>query len=683
MPLPKPVLDSRTFDQLVLEARGQLPRLAPAYTDYNYSDPAITAIDLFAWLAEQDFFRFDRVSAELRRAFLRLAQVTVRPAQIATTVVLFRTTGGTAVALPDRVQIAAGHGIVFETDRALTVSPARLVAIGADRKDVTAANAAAYEKTVDPVAGTFLPFGSTAPKPGAVLTLGFDVPLGAPAARVSLHVWTTTPEEDAVARLALIAEWEREKARMERDCPTLVAHLLAPWQRHYSVRTRWEYFAGAGGWLPLARVEDETRALTLTGFVRFDAPAGHTAGPSGLFAIRCRMTGGRYECAPAVDRIDINAVTAEHAETIDGPETLGRSSGHAHQRFTTARRPIVPGSTQLALGKGAQTDGSWTPVDEWDLSGPHDRHYRVEDADGLITTGNGLRAAVTPAEWELRLDYRVGGDLPGNIAAGSLTTIPATIRNQARIASWALVAPTLAIEQPIAAFGGAPREPLDRAQGRAIDALGEPRKAVTLDDFAVLARKTPGVPVGRAYALADFHPALSCVPAWGTVTVVIVPACRGPRPLPGPDMLRAVEAFLGRRRLVTAEVHAVAPHYVGVAVIATLHVAAGAIDQSAPGGIAAAARRALDAFFDPLAGGPDGRGWPAGRGVYRTEVLALLTTVDGVERVTGLSFQVEGEEGTRCGNVDVCATDLIASGRHRLSVPGSRVPQRSVEHECP
>ena len=186
MPLPKPVLDSRTFDQLVLEARGQLPRKAPAYTDYNYSDPGITAIDLFAWLAEQDFYRFDRVSPEMRRAFLRLAQVTVRPAQLATAVVLLTTTNASTVALPDRVQIATGGGVVFETDGALAVSPATLAAVDAAGTNVTAANAAPYQSTVDSVAGTFLPFGSSQPKPGAALTLGFNAPLGAAGARVSL-----------------------------------------------------------------------------------------------------------------------------------------------------------------------------------------------------------------------------------------------------------------------------------------------------------------------------------------------------------------------------------------------------------------------------------------------------------------------------------------------------------------
>jgi predicted phage baseplate assembly protein len=679
VPLPKPALDSRTFDQLVLEMRGQLPRKALLYTDYNYSDPGITLLDLFAWFAEHDFYRFDRVSAEMRRAFLRLAGVKVEAAKVARTVVIFSTSGAAAVPLPDKTQIASASQMVFETDRTLTVSPATLVKVDAAGADATAANESDYDGTVDPTAGTFLPFGSSSPKPGAALTLGFDVALGVPGAPVALHVWTTTPEADAATRDALIAEWESAHAEMLRDCPSLVDCLLDPWQRHYSARTVWEYFAGPAGWRRLPKTEDETRALTLTGFVRFDVPADHAAGGLGpLFAIRCRLKGGSYECAPALDRVAINAVTVEHAETIDPTESLGRTRGHAHEMFTTARRPIVPGSAVLVLRNGVQSDATWTSVDEWDLSGPHDHHYRLEDAEGRLTTGDGMRADVMPAGWELHLDYRVGGDRAGNVAARTLTSIPASTRNQARVANWALVSPTLSVEQPFAAFGGAPRELLEAAQGRTIDALAEPRKAVTLADVSLLARQVPGVPVGRAYALADFHPSLPCSPAYGSLTVVVVPDCSGPRPTPGPDMLKAVERYLGRRRLVTAEVHAVPPHYVGVVVIATLHVA----EDADPTGAAEQAQDALDAFFDPLTGGPEGGGWPAGRGVYRTEVLALLTHVGDIERVTGLSFEVDGEAGVLCGNVDVCRTDLIASGRHRFTVPGTPVVRRSVEHEC-
>jgi predicted phage baseplate assembly protein len=321
-------------------------------------------------------------------------------------------------------------------------------------------------------------------------------------------------------------------------------------------------------------------------------------------------------------------------------------------------------------------------VAEWDEVGAHEPRYRVEYEEGRIEGGNGLRGVVFPADWTLGLGYRTGGGSAGNVKRGTLSDLPETPRNTTRIASWAAEGPNLSVEQAYAASGGAPAETLAHAQARAIEAVTAPRKAVTLDDFALLARQVPGVPVGRAYALAAHHPSLPCSPAPGVVTVVVVPDCDGPRPVPGPDMLSAVAAYLSRRRLVTTDVHVVKPRYVGIVVHATLHVAA----DAEPATVLAHAQTALDDFFDPLTGGPAGTGWPAGRGVYRTEIMALLAAVDGVSRVTGLGLQVEGETSPRCGNVTICPTDLVASGRHRLITsiePHARALQRSVEHECP
>jgi hypothetical protein len=147
-------------------------------------------------------------------------------------------------------------------------------------------------------------------------------------------------------------------------------------------------------------------------------------------------------------------------------------------------------------------------------------------------------------------------------------------------------------------------------------------------------------------------------------------------------MLRAVGGYLHRRRLITSELHVVPPHYVGVTVSATLHLAPGADAAAA----IAAARQALHAFFNPLTGGPDGAGWPAGRGVYRTEVMALLASLDYVQRVTDLGLLVEGESSPRCGNVELCPTDLVASGPHQILAridPSVRALRRHVDHECP
>jgi hypothetical protein len=72
MPIQLPNLDDRTFDDLVEEARGLIPAYGPTWTDHNESDPGITLIELFAWLAEMLVYRANQVPDRHVVAFLRL-----------------------------------------------------------------------------------------------------------------------------------------------------------------------------------------------------------------------------------------------------------------------------------------------------------------------------------------------------------------------------------------------------------------------------------------------------------------------------------------------------------------------------------------------------------------------------------------------------------------------------------
>src|SRR5262249_33498825 len=72
MPLPLPNLDDRRWTDLVEEARALIPTFDPAWTDHNPSDPGITLIELFAWLAEMLIYRADRIPERHTLTFLRL-----------------------------------------------------------------------------------------------------------------------------------------------------------------------------------------------------------------------------------------------------------------------------------------------------------------------------------------------------------------------------------------------------------------------------------------------------------------------------------------------------------------------------------------------------------------------------------------------------------------------------------
>jgi hypothetical protein len=72
VPIPLPDLDDRTYDDLVAEAWSLIPAYAPEWTDHNASDPGITLLELFAWLAEMLIFRANQVPPRHVVTFLRL-----------------------------------------------------------------------------------------------------------------------------------------------------------------------------------------------------------------------------------------------------------------------------------------------------------------------------------------------------------------------------------------------------------------------------------------------------------------------------------------------------------------------------------------------------------------------------------------------------------------------------------
>jgi hypothetical protein len=72
MPIELPNLDDRSFTDLVEEARELLVSNAPALTDHNPSDPAITLIEVFAYFTDVLLFRANNVTDTNRINFLKL-----------------------------------------------------------------------------------------------------------------------------------------------------------------------------------------------------------------------------------------------------------------------------------------------------------------------------------------------------------------------------------------------------------------------------------------------------------------------------------------------------------------------------------------------------------------------------------------------------------------------------------
>ena len=200
-----------------------------------------------------------------------------------------------------------------------------------------------------------------------------------------------------------------------------------------------------------------------------------------------------------------------------------------------------------------------------------------------------------------------------------------------------------------------PGTSLDDAIFRTIGDLRERYRAVTVDDYEHLAmqvwpRTDEATAMGAAGRvvrvravprrdLASTDPAVRSEPAPAHISLVVVPERgTGPGyPQPTAELLEALSSFYAARRTLTTRLHVVGPSYVDVGITASV-----ALQEDAPAADAfEEVHRALVAFFDPLAGGPDGTGWPFGRDAYSSEVYATLEDVRLVNYVdlgTGWPF---------------------------------------------
>src|SRR5215831_2857072 len=133
MPIESPQLDDLRFDRTVEELKRRIPVYAPEWTDHNDSDPGISLIQLFAYLAEQVGYRLNRIPEKNHIELLKLLGIHLNPAHAASTrLALLLSNPSTLVGytLKAGARAKAKKGTpppVFETDVDVDVVPAEPV----------------------------------------------------------------------------------------------------------------------------------------------------------------------------------------------------------------------------------------------------------------------------------------------------------------------------------------------------------------------------------------------------------------------------------------------------------------------------------------------------------------------------------------------------------------------------
>lgn len=130
MPLPLPNLDDRDFEQLLADAKQELKRSCPEWTDLSAGDPGIVLLELFCHLTEQMIYRLNRLPDKAYISFLRLLGVVLQPPAAASVTLHFSRSRASdePVTIPEgtRVTLSRADGgtepPIFVTARAVTIA---------------------------------------------------------------------------------------------------------------------------------------------------------------------------------------------------------------------------------------------------------------------------------------------------------------------------------------------------------------------------------------------------------------------------------------------------------------------------------------------------------------------------------------------------------------------------------
>lgn len=716
MPLITPVLDDRSFDDLRNELVNRIPAFNPEWTDHNRSDPAITLLELFAYLGEGLQFRFNQIPEATRLAFLKLLDLPLRPARPARALVRCTTRAAPGIALYGGDQLKAGKTVFsIEDDAQAWPLDCVTVARQADAMPDQATEPelfAAVQGTVDAVAqsqpglAAIATYRTVLLEPdGSSPPLDFDDAVDGCAwvAVLKDPALVLEPAAGHAVRINLGFSPQPVVPTLDqvRPCPGTGAS-RAPaleWRASSAIPGK----DGAPRYLPLRVAGDASAGFTQEGVVRLELPEklaelGVPPGPPELagtgeyppllddaraarvwFWLRIwRSDGSRIG---PVRLICLNALQCVQA--LDAaPELLGSGSGQPGQVFQLSQGPLLadplhPVRLQVEEA-GVWVD--WRQRDDLDASGAADRHFTIDAEAATVRFGErfpqvGERVRVTR--------YRYGGGAAGNVPRGAIARVgdllpgpppPAPMKrpNEA----------DFKCANPLPAAGGADSESIEEGLRRIPGELRRRQRAVTRDDFSELALMTPGLELGRADCLPLFHAPSRVTPRPGVVSVVVWPARDALHPnAPQPDsyQLRRVCEWLDGRRLVTTELYVIPPTYRRVAVALALKVRAGFGLDAVRDWVELVLRQ----FLGPLPPyGPDGQGWPLGRRVFGRELEGVAMQVDGVEYIVSLrlagwngSAWVEADEVLlESWEVVEVAAVTIVDDATAVPEPGASVP---------
>ena len=283
--LPEPILDNEEFSEIMDEARNMIVSIFPEWTDFNYHDPGITLVELFAALKENQQYYMDRISEQSREKFLKLLGER-RLRKAASRAIVDVEPFEDVVVLTGTKLYAGDVCFVTEETKQLIADDATCWFFAREQIEQIASTSSDTRR-----AAAVAMFGAS-PQAGDCFYIGFDSAL---------------PQEVDLS-LYLELAWASQIRRNPTD-----GQMTVP-----MAELGMEFFTD-GGWQEVAGFADETQGAIEDGYMRFYIGQEHSKteifGQDGYF-LRVKLLWQEYDIPPLTQRVSVNCIEVRQRDSI-------------------------------------------------------------------------------------------------------------------------------------------------------------------------------------------------------------------------------------------------------------------------------------------------------------------------------------------------------------------------------
>lgn len=517
--LPGVRLDTERFEAMVEEARTMIAGIYPEWTDYNYHDPGMTFLELFAWLKENQQFFMEQLGPSHYEQFFRLLgfrRKERRPARL-----LACPQSPLSCRIPKGSRFEAA-GMIYETVQEENLVGDSLQRVWHRGPGPLAGDTANHHQLSCMGEMCFYPFGQR-PGRGEECLFFFSEPL---KPETTFHLFCQVAEE----RLKI-----RNPLGKEKFYPL--------------VRISWSYYDGEG-FLPATVLEDKTEGFLFSGRITFSIDGRMAPFPGSSsheeYVIRAVLEEGEYDLPPVLSGVSMNHILLVQKRTWPKerePFVIGEGNGFPGQEYALPWKKPIASSVRLeaedVLCPGHFQE--WKRVEDFSECTPSDRCFVVEEEQGVVRFGDGYYGM--PPEGKIRLLSLE----ETNGSRGNIKTKTELCRKDSpgeeRFVCY------LELER------GRDRETMEEALFRLGTGHSEDLRVVTARDYEKRVKETPGLILYSCKVLDLGH-------RENQVMIVVRPG-DGKRNLPlSFGYQRNILQNLEKRRLIGTQIRLCAPEYI-------------------------------------------------------------------------------------------------------------------------